>query len=140
MLIAKGGGLGVWKAVGFSDHGGSDEAARKCALLLEEGSSLARVMEGTPRRLEKGNDVSARLGCGDAVKAVLIPMVVKEKISGAVYADCAPGEEERFDSEALGLLTFVALRIVFRVLLGQLIIMSLSCALIAYALMATIAR
>jgi len=100
--------LGVWKAVGFSDHGGSDEAARKRALSLEEGSFLARVMEGTPCRLEKGNDVSARLGCGDAARAVLIPMVVKEKISGAVYADCAPGEEEQFDSEAIGLLTFVA--------------------------------
>jgi len=40
----------------------------------------------------------------------------------------------------VGLLSFVALRIVFRVLLGQLIIMSLASALIAYALMATIAR
>ena len=40
----------------------------------------------------------------------------------------------------VGLLSFVALRIVFRVLLGQVIIMSLACALIAYALMATIAR
>lgn len=108
LLIAKGGGLGVWKAVGFSDHGGSDEAARKRALLLEEGSSLARVMEGTPCRLEKGNDVSERLGCGNAARAVLIPMVVKEKISGAVYADCAPGGEEQFDSEAIALLTFVA--------------------------------
>jgi len=114
LLIAKGGGLGVWKAVGFSDHGGSDEAARKRALSLEEGSPLARVMEGTPCRLEKGNAVSARLGCGDATEALLIPMVVKEKISGAIYADSAPGEEEQFDSEALGFLTFVAGLIVDR--------------------------
>jgi hypothetical protein len=108
LLIAKGGGLGVWKAVGFSDHGGNDEAARKRSLPLDEGGFLTRVMEGTPCRLEKGNDVSTRLGCSDAVRAVLIPMVVKEKISGAVYADCAPGEEEQFDSESIGLLTFVA--------------------------------
>ncbi|MGH9315664.1 MAG: hypothetical protein ACRD1P_00935 [Thermoanaerobaculia bacterium] len=108
LLIAKGGGVGVWKAVGFSDHGGSDEGARKRGLSLEEGGLLPRVMEGTPCRLEKGNEVSAQLGCGDAARAVLIPMVVKEKISGAVYADCAPGEEEQFDPEAIGLLTFVA--------------------------------
>ncbi|HSS44786.1 MAG TPA: hypothetical protein VLO07_05525 [Thermoanaerobaculia bacterium] len=108
LLIAKGGGLGVWKAVGFSEHGGSDEGARKRGLSVEEGGLLARVMEGAPCRLEKGNDVSAQLGCGDAARAVLIPMVVKEKISGAVYADCAPGKEEQFDPESIGLLTFVA--------------------------------
>ena len=108
LLIAKGGGLGVWKAVGFSDHGGSDEGARKHGLPLEEGGLLARVMEGMPGRLEKGSEVSAQLGCGDAVRGVLIPMVVKEKISGALYADCVSGEEEQFDPEAIGLLTFVA--------------------------------
>ncbi len=108
LLIAKSGGLGIWKAVGFSDHGGSDEAARKLTLPSEEGSPLARVMEGTPCSLEKANAVSALLGCGDAARAVLIPMVVKEKISGAVYADSAPEEEEQFDPEAIGFLTFLA--------------------------------
>jgi hypothetical protein len=34
-------------------------------------------------------------------------MVVKEKISGALYADGAPGEESRFDPDALSVLTFV---------------------------------
>ena len=35
-------------------------------------------------------------------------MVVREKISGALYADAVLGEEESFDPEALGLLTYLA--------------------------------
>jgi hypothetical protein len=47
-------------------------------------------------------------------------MVVKEKISGALYADCAPGEENLFDSDALALLTFVAGLVVDRLALRKL--------------------
>ena len=35
-------------------------------------------------------------------------MVVREKISGALYADALLGEEELFDPDALGMLTFLA--------------------------------
>ena len=35
-------------------------------------------------------------------------MVVREKISGALYADVVLGEEGKFDPDALGLLTFLA--------------------------------
>jgi hypothetical protein len=35
-------------------------------------------------------------------------MVVREKISGALYADAVLGEEESFDPDALGMLTYIA--------------------------------
>lgn len=108
LFVARSGALGVWKAVGFSDHGGSDELVRRVTLPIAEGGPLARVMEGTPCRLTKDNEISELLGSSNAAQAVLIPMVVREKISGAVYADGAVGEEERFDPESIGLLTFFA--------------------------------
>ena len=106
LLIAKGGGLGVWKAVGYAEHGGDDDAVRRVSLPAD--GDLARVLAGTPVRLEQGNAISPRLLSGDASSAILVPMVVKEKISGAVYADAGAEELDRFDPEAIALLTFLA--------------------------------
>jgi hypothetical protein len=108
LLVAKGGTLGVWKAVGFSEHGLDDEAVRKITISLSESNPFARVLDGSPERLPRGNEISSRLSATDAVDAIVLPMVVKEKISGAVYADTVPGEESRFDPEGLGVLTFLA--------------------------------
>ena len=107
LLISKAGSLIVWKATGFSEHGGNDDAARRLTLPLD-GGALSRVLEGSSFRLTKGNDVSERLGASDASAAVLVPMVVKEKVSGAVYADCTPEEASRFDPESIAFLTFLA--------------------------------
>jgi hypothetical protein len=108
LLVAKGGTLGVWKAVGFSEHGLDDEAVRKITISLSESNPFARVLDGSPERLPRGNEISSRLSATDAVDAIVLPMVVKEKISGAVYADTVPGEESRFDPEGLGVLTFLS--------------------------------
>jgi hypothetical protein len=107
LLISKAGSLIVWKATGFSEHGGNDDAARRLTLPLD-GGTLSRVLEGSSFRLAKGNDVSERLGASNASAAVLVPMVVKEKVSGAVYADCTPEEASRFDPESIAFLTFLA--------------------------------
>ncbi len=108
LLIARGDSLGVWKAMGFTEHGGNNEAVRRIALSANADSPLARVMDGVPAELGAGNDISRQLGAADATRAVLVPMVVKEKISGALYADCVAAEEELFDSSSLGFLTFLA--------------------------------
>lgn len=108
LLVARGGSIGAWKATGFSAHGGDDEAVRRVAMPLAEGSLLSRVMSGTALRLPGANEVSALLRASKVADVVMIPMVVREKISGALYADVVLGEEERFDPDALGLLTFLA--------------------------------
>ena len=108
LLVSRGGSVGVWKAAGFSEHGGSDETTRRAAPPSAPGSILARVLEGHPCELPSASEISTTLSAGDASRAVLIPMVVKEKISGALYADCVASEESRFDPEALSFLTFLA--------------------------------
>jgi hypothetical protein len=108
LLVSRGGAVGAWKAVGFSSHGGSDDAVRQVSLPLQEGSPLSRVMTGTALRLPGSNQISTLLRASKAADAVVIPMVVREKISGALYADVVFGEERSFDPEALGFLTFLA--------------------------------
>jgi hypothetical protein len=107
LLISKGDSFAVWKAAGFGEHGGNDEAARRISLPLD-GGPLSRVIDGATFRLPAGNDISTRLGAHDATAAVLVPMVVKEKVSGAVYADCTADEASRFDPESIAFLTFLA--------------------------------
>jgi hypothetical protein len=108
LLVARGGSIGAWKAVGFSQNGGDDEAVRQVSMPLAEGGLLSRVMTGTALRLHPSNEMSSLLRAMRVADGVAIPMVVREKISGALYADVVVGEEEKFDPEALGLLTFLA--------------------------------
>ena len=108
LLVARGGSIGAWKAVGFSQHGGDDEAVRQISMPLVEGGLLSRVMTGNALRLLASNEISSLLRAGRASDAVAIPMVVREKISGALYADVVLGEEGKFDPDALGMLTFLA--------------------------------
>ena len=108
LLVARGGSIGAWKAVGFSQHGGDDEAVRQISMPMAEGGLLSRVMTGNALRLHPSNEMSSLLRATRIADGVAIPMVVREKISGALYADCVVGDEEKFDPEALGLLTFMA--------------------------------
>jgi len=108
LLVARGGSVGVWKAVGFSQHGGDDEAVRQVSMPQAEGGVVARAMSGVALRLHASNELSSLLRASRVSDGVAIPMTVREKISGALYADAVVGEEERFDPEALALLTFLA--------------------------------
>ena len=108
LLVSRGGAIGAWKAVGFSAHGADDDQVRQIALPLAEGGLLSRVMSGTPIRLPGANEISALLRAAKTSEAIVIPMSVREKISGALYADVVLGEEEIFDPDALGVLTFLA--------------------------------
>jgi hypothetical protein len=120
LLIARGDTLSVWKAIGFTGHGGSDEAARRASVSSTGNPALIRVLGGVAIELAAGNDVSRQLSASDASRAVLVPMVVKEKISGALYADCVAAEEASFDPEAIGLLTYVAGLVVDRLAMRKL--------------------
>ena len=108
LLVTRGGSIGAWKAVGFSAHGGDDDSVRQLALPLTDGGLLSRLMTGTALRLPAANEISTLLRAARVSEAVAIPMVVREKISGALYADAVLGQEQSFDPEALGLLTYLA--------------------------------
>src|SRR5512134_144693 len=88
LFVERRGRFEVWKSVGLPPDAHP--------ALVEANGLLDRVRLGAPIRLAAGNAVSAALGAADARDAVLVPFVVREKISGAVYADVA-GDDVRFD-------------------------------------------
>jgi hypothetical protein len=96
LLVLRDGKVEVWKSAGFS---GSDVDRRELATC----EPLDRAIAGVPQRLNAGNEVSRALGASDAAVAVLVPFVVREKVSGAVYAD-----GEHLDAEAIAALTYLA--------------------------------
>jgi hypothetical protein len=107
LLITKGSRLTVWRGLGFSPHGGGEERLRQVSLDASSGD-LARALGGTPMRLSPGHPLFLELETTDAVRAVLVPMVVKEKVSGVLYADSTPADDATFQPERLAALTFLA--------------------------------
>jgi hypothetical protein len=103
LLVERNGGMRVWKRAGFD---GAADDRRDAA--VPEDDALARVREGSPQALPAGNSISAALGAGDAVAAVLLPFPVRESVSGAVYADTVAEARRAFDPEAIALLTWLA--------------------------------
>jgi hypothetical protein len=106
LLVRRDNLFGVWKAAGLAGGSAAESLVRRAELPGDSGS-MAQVVEGIPCRLEPGNETSARLSCGDAVDAVIVPMVIGEKISGALYADATRGSESRFDPESVALLVYL---------------------------------
>lgn len=103
LLVDRDGAMHVWKLAGFA--GSSDE---RRGSTLPEDAALRRVREGFPQSLPEGNGISRALGAEDAVEAVIFPFVVRESVSGAVYADAVAGERPAFDPEGVALLTHLA--------------------------------
>lgn len=101
LLVEKTGRFEVWKSSGFP----SGDTKSKT---LPADAGGGGVRDGIPLRLGRGNAVSALLGAADAADAVLLPFVVRENVSGAVYADVAEGERDRLDADAVALLTWIA--------------------------------
>jgi hypothetical protein len=108
LLVLRNDTWSVWKAVGLPAGSGQEEAVRKVTLAAAEEGPLSRVREGAPCRFGAPNEVSAWLLCADAAEAVVVPMTIGEKVNGALYADAAAGEENRFDADAIAVLTFLA--------------------------------
>jgi len=108
LLVLRNGAFGVWKATGLAGGAAAESLVGRVTLAVDGRNALARVAEGAPCRLAADNDVSRRLSCADASDAVLVPVVIGEKVSGALYADAAHGEEDRFDPDAVALLVFLS--------------------------------
>ena len=104
LLVSRGDALAVWKAEGFSP---AEEAAlRNAAVAPAAHAELAQAMEGTPVTVGPGSPVSTLLSAEGARRALVCPIVVREKISAVLYADQRE-EGSPFDPEALALLSYL---------------------------------
>jgi hypothetical protein len=104
LLVSRGDALAVWKAEGFSPS--EEPSLRAVSVLPASHPALAAAMEGAPITVSAGSPISALLSAADAQRALLCPIVVREKISALLYADQKHGSTT-FDPEAIALLCFI---------------------------------
>ena len=106
LLILRGETFGGWKGVGFSSHGGNDEAIKRFNAAPGLIPELDRVLRNEQVVLWDGANLATRLGVSAGQQAVLIPMVIKDKVAAAVYIDATAEDAGKFDTAALELLVF----------------------------------
>lgn len=95
-----------WKAAGFSTHGGNDEQMKRFAA-NRDGAPQFDTLLREERSIEwDGRNLAERFGVSPSSRALLIPMVIKDKVAAAVYVDATAEDTDRFDRPTLELLVF----------------------------------
>lgn len=106
LLILRGETFSGWKGVGFSNHGGNDEMIKRFNAAPGLIPELDRVLRNEEVVEWDGANLASRLGVGNSERAVLVPMVIKDKVAAAVYVDTVANDAEKFDPDAIELLVF----------------------------------
>lgn len=106
LLILRGETFSGWKGVGFSAHGGNDEMVKRFNAAPGLIPELDRVLRDEQVVAWDGNNVATRLGVSGSDRAVLIPMVIKDKVAAAVYVDAVADDVAKLDQQAIELLVF----------------------------------
>ncbi|HET7705205.1 MAG TPA: hypothetical protein VFM36_03900 [Thermoanaerobaculia bacterium] len=107
LLILRGETFSGWKGMGFSAHGGNDEnvkrfnAAPGLVPQLDELLKQEHVVEWD------GANIASRLGVPAPARALLVPMVIKDKVSAAIYVDAVESDDKRLDRNSIELLVFM---------------------------------
>ena len=106
LLILKGETFSGWKGLGFSNHGGNDETIKRFNAAPGLIPELDRLLRDERVVLWNGASLASRLGATGTKKAILVPMVIKDKVSAAVYVDCVGDDVAKFDAASIEILVF----------------------------------
>ncbi len=106
LLILKGDSFSGWKGLGFSAHGGNDEQVKRFTAGPNAVAELDDLLRNEHVVSVTGGALSSKFNASAPSRAVLVPMVIKDKVAAAVYVDAVPGEEDRFDRASIELLVF----------------------------------
>ena len=106
LLILRGETFSGWKGAGFSAHGGNDEMVKRFNAAPGVIPELDRVLRNEQVVMWDGSNLAIRLGVGGSERAVLVPMVIKDKVAAAVYVDAVGDDVAKLDVDAIELLVF----------------------------------
>ena len=106
LLILRGETFSGWKGVGFSAHGGNDETIKRFNAAPGLISELDHVLRDEKVVKWDGANLATRFGVAAPQTAILVPMVIKDKVAAAVYVDATQEDESKFDSTSIELLVF----------------------------------
>lgn len=106
LLILKGDFFAGWKGSGFTRMGGNDELVKRFTAPAGTVAELDSVLREERVVAWDGASLASKLGASAPVSAVVVPMVIKDKVSAAMYVDVVAGEEANFDQAAIEALVF----------------------------------
>jgi len=106
LLIVRGETFSGWKGVGFSAHGGNDEMIKRFNAAPGLIPELDRVMREETVVTWDGDNLSTRLGVSGSTRAILVPMMIKDKLAAAVFVDAVAEDAGKLDAASLQLLVF----------------------------------
>jgi hypothetical protein len=106
LLILRGETFSGWKGVGFSAQGGNDEMIKRFNAAPGLIPELDRVLRDEQVVAWDGANLATRLGVHASDSAVLVPMVIKDKVAAAVYVDAVGDDVSKLDRDAIELLVF----------------------------------
>src|SRR5712692_3426683 len=107
LLILRGETFSGWKGIGFSAHGGNDENVKRFNAAPGLIPELDRVLRNEQVVMWDGANLAGRFGVSGSGKAILVPMVIKDKVAAAVYVDAVAAEVGKLDPASLEMLVFV---------------------------------
>jgi len=106
LLILRGETFSGWKGVGFAAHGGNDDLIKRFNAAPGLIPELDRVLRNEQVVTWDGANLATRLGVAGGEQAVLVPMVIKDKVSAAVFVDATSDDAAKFDIASIELLVF----------------------------------
>jgi hypothetical protein len=106
MLILRGETFSGWKGVGFTASGGNDEMVKRFNAAPGLIPELDRVLRNEEVVNWDGANLSTRLGVSASARAILVPMVIKDKVAAAVYVDAVENDAAKLDPASIELLVF----------------------------------
>ncbi|HEY5610876.1 MAG TPA: hypothetical protein VIL97_06705, partial [Thermoanaerobaculia bacterium] len=105
LLILKGETFSGWKGAGFSAHGGNDEAIKRFAATPGTLPEFDRVLREERVVVWDGANFAKKLGHNQPIEALLVPMVIKDKVAAAMYVDVVDADQT-LDRSGIQLLVF----------------------------------
>lgn len=106
LLILKGDVYNGWKGLGFTQSGGNDESVKRFTAPPNTIPEFDRVLRNDQVVRWNGASFAAKIGAQAPESAILVPMVIKDKVAAAMYVDRIAGDEKSFEPGVIELLVF----------------------------------
>jgi hypothetical protein len=106
LLILRGETFSGWKGLGFSMAGGNDETIKRFNAAPGLIPELDRVLREEHVVAWDGANLSSRFGVPPSTRALLVPMVIKDKVAAAIYVDAVAADVAKLDRPTIEILVF----------------------------------
>jgi hypothetical protein len=106
LLILRDKTFSGWKGAGFSSHGGNDETIKRFNAAPGLVPQLDELLQNEHGVEWDGATLATRFGVAAPARAVLVPMVIKDKVSAAVYVDAVPEDLSKLDRASIEILVY----------------------------------